>query len=55
MLSRRAAAWAKLPQWHGPQSVYDAVHNPDGIVSFGNAENVSIHFHCFHVHRLAIS
>lgn len=40
MLSSRANPWSTLPQWHGAQNLYDEKSNPNGIVSFGNSENV---------------
>jgi 1-aminocyclopropane-1-carboxylate synthase len=41
MLSARGAAWAKADYLHGKEDVYDPIHNPNGVVSFYNAENVS--------------
>ncbi|KAI1771506.1 acc synthase [Hypoxylon cercidicola] len=39
MISRRAAEWTKVGFNHGAQNAYDPVNNPNGIVSFVNAEN----------------
>ncbi|KAI0164074.1 acc synthase [Xylariaceae sp. FL1272] len=39
MLSSRGSSWATLAFNHGAQNEYDPVTNPQGIVSFANAEN----------------
>lgn len=39
MLSTRGASWAKISFNHGYQNSYDPVSNPNGVVSFSNAEN----------------
>ncbi|MCJ1290796.1 hypothetical protein MMC34_002338 [Xylographa carneopallida] len=43
MLSSRGAQWAKVEYLHGKVNVYNPIDNPDGIVSFINAENVFMH------------
>ncbi|KAL8852337.1 MAG: hypothetical protein Q9221_002833 [Calogaya cf. arnoldii] len=43
MLSTRGAAWANVGFLHGKQNAYHPVENPDGIVSFTNAENIYMH------------
>ncbi|KAI1371326.1 acc synthase [Hypoxylon crocopeplum] len=39
MLSARGANWTKIAFAHGDQNSYDPASNPNGIVSFSNAEN----------------
>ncbi|KAI1098340.1 acc synthase [Jackrogersella minutella] len=39
MLSTRGANWAKMSFAHGSRNAYHPISNPNGIVSFGNAEN----------------
>ncbi|KIM94254.1 hypothetical protein OIDMADRAFT_106732 [Oidiodendron maius Zn] len=39
MLSARGARWAKTDFAHGEQDIYCAAKNPEGTVSFENAEN----------------
>ncbi|KAI0491165.1 PLP-dependent transferase [Xylaria cf. heliscus] len=39
MLSKRGASWAQYGYAHGAQSLYHPVNNPQGVVSFDNAEN----------------
>ncbi|KAI6082189.1 acc synthase [Hypoxylon rubiginosum] len=39
MISRRATEWTKVSFNHGAQNAYDPATNPNGIVSFANAEN----------------
>ncbi|KAI4858763.1 acc synthase [Hypoxylon rubiginosum] len=39
MISRRATEWTKVGFNHGAQNAYDPANNPNGIVSFANAEN----------------
>ncbi|KAI1760550.1 acc synthase [Hypoxylon sp. FL1150] len=39
MISRRATEWTKVRFNHGAQNAYDASTNPNGVVSFANAEN----------------
>jgi hypothetical protein len=41
MLSTRGSTWAKIDFAHGKQDVYNPSNNPNGIVSFASAENVS--------------
>lgn len=41
MLSTRGSTWAKVDFAHGEQDVYNSSTNPNGIVSFANAENVT--------------
>jgi hypothetical protein len=43
MLSARGSAWGKADFAHGKQDFYDLSTNPNGVVSFANAENVSHH------------
>ncbi|OTA96534.1 hypothetical protein M434DRAFT_392721 [Hypoxylon sp. CO27-5] len=43
MLSARGAKWAGVKFAHGDLNVYDPVTNPNGIVSFSNAENWLVH------------
>ncbi|KAL8652869.1 MAG: hypothetical protein Q9226_004084 [Calogaya cf. arnoldii] len=46
MLSTRGAAWVNVGFLHGKQNAYHPVENPDGIVSFTNAENfINTHDH----------
>jgi hypothetical protein len=40
MLSSRGTEWAKIRYAHGAQDRYDPEDNPDGVVTFDNAENV---------------
>ncbi|KAJ5714485.1 uncharacterized protein N7483_011666 [Penicillium malachiteum] len=39
MLSTRGSTWGKIDFAHGEQDVYNSSTNPNGIVSFANAEN----------------
>ncbi|KAI3318157.1 PLP-dependent transferase [Xylariaceae sp. AK1471] len=45
MLSARGARWARVDYAHGVQNRYDPVKNPQGVVSFDNAENWLMHSH----------
>lgn len=41
MLSKRGAQWSHTEYTHGKQNLYHPVRNPNGVVSFANAENVT--------------
>ncbi|KAI2471081.1 acc synthase [Annulohypoxylon bovei var. microspora] len=43
MLSTRGANWAKMRYAHGDLNAYHPTRNPNGIVSFANAENWLVH------------
>ncbi|KAI0377193.1 acc synthase [Hypomontagnella monticulosa] len=43
MLSKRAIAWTKVQYAHGPLNPYHPTTNPNGKVSFANAENWLMH------------
>ncbi|WPH01278.1 pyridoxal phosphate-dependent transferase [Acrodontium crateriforme] len=43
MLSTRGAQWSQIDYTHGEQNFYHPIANPNGVVSFANAENFLMH------------